>query len=232
MRKSLQVSLIAVFAALHAVLYFMSFGLWRNWGIYLAPIEGIVLGPEIGFFSALIGSATARLIRPDAAWMFGVIAEPISVLLTGLLVRGRWKPVLAVYGILLAAYFASPTGRALPLWTILDILLAMLLLFPAAKISHYLFNASSKRLPIALALISFICIATDSLLRVFLLVPCGLYSAALLLNSEALYAVFVAAAVDSYIEDAIVVIVSVIVGIPLLLSILKLKFLRKNGDRD
>lgn len=229
MRKSLQVSLIAVFAALHAVLYFMSFGLWRNWGIYLAPIEGIVLGPEIGFFSALIGSATARLIRPDdAAWMFGIIAEPISVLLTGLLARGRWKPLLAVYGILLSAYFASPSGRALPLWTILDILLAMLLVFPAAKISHYLFNAGSKRLPIALALISFICIATDSLLRVFLLVPCGLYSAALLLNSETLYAVFVAAAVDSYIEDAIVVIVSVIVGIPLLLSVLKLKVFPKN----
>ncbi len=194
----------------------------------MAPIEGIILGPEIGFFSALIGSATARLVRPDdAAWMFGIIAEPISVLLTGLLAKGKWKPVLAVYGILLSAYFASPIGRALPLWTILDILLAMLLVFPAAKISHYLFNANSKRLPIALALISFICIATDSLLRVFLLVPCELYNVVFSWNSETLYAVFVAAAVDSYVEDAIVVIVSVIVGIPLLLSVLKLKIFAK-----
>jgi hypothetical protein len=60
MRRSLQVSLIAVFGALHAVLYFISFGLWRNWGIYLEAVEGIVLGPKIGFLAAFLGSSVAR----------------------------------------------------------------------------------------------------------------------------------------------------------------------------
>ena len=225
MRKSLQVSLASVFAALHAMLYFVSFGLWRNWGIYLEPLEGIILGPKIGFFAAFVGSLTARMIKPDAFWMFGVIAEPLSVLAAGFLSKGEWKPVLAMYTVMLSAYFLHPFGRALPLWTILDILSALVLIFPAAKLSVNLFKGNVRRLSIALALVSFVCIATDSLLRVFLLVPCGLHTL-FFTSFEGLYAVFVGAAFDSYVEDVIVVVVSFLVGTPLLLSTSKL--LRKN----
>ena len=225
MRKSLQVSLASVFAALHAMFYFVSFGLWRNWGIYLEPLEGIIVGPKIGFFAAFVGSLTARMIKPDAFWMFGVIAEPLSVLAAGFLSKGEWKPVLAMYTVMLSAYFLHPFGRALPFWTILDILSALVLIFPAAKFSVNLFKGNVRRLSIALALVSFVCIATDSLLRVFLLVPCGLHTL-FFTSFEGLYAVFVGAAFDSYVEDVIVVVVSFLVGTPLLLSTSKL--LRKN----
>ena len=225
MRKSLQASLASVFAALHAMLYFVSFGLWRNWGIYLEPLEGIILGPKIGFFAAFVGSLTARMIKPDAFWMFGVIAEPLSVLAAGFLSKGEWKPVLAMYTVMLSAYFLHPFGRALPFWTILDILFALVLTFPAAKLGVNLFKGNVRRLSIALALVSFVCIATDSLLRVFLLVPCGLHTL-FFTSFDGLYMVFVGAAFDSYVEDVIVVVVSFLVGTPLLLSTSKL--LRKN----
>ncbi len=228
MRKSLQASLTAVFAALHAVLYFISFGLWRNWGIYLESVEGIILGPKIGFFAAFLGSLIARMIKPDVFWMFGIIAEPISVLVAAFLAKAKWKPVLAAYAIMLSAYFIHPFGRALPFWTILDILFALLLVYPAARLSGYLFKTDVKRLSIALVFVSFVCIATDSLVRVFLLVPCGLHS--LFFGSfEELYAVFVGAAVDSYIEDFIVVVVSFLVGVPLIISALKLKIRKGSG---
>ena len=227
MRKSLQASLAAVFAALRAVLYFISFELWRNWGIYLEPIEGIILGPKIGFFAAILGSLIARMLRPDTFWMFGIIAEPISVLMAGLLARAKWKPVLAAYAIMLSAYFIHPFGRALPFWTILDILFALLLIYPAAKFSRNLFKTDIKRLSTALILVSFVCIATDSLVRVFLLVPCGLYGS-FFGGFEGLYTVFVLAAVDSYIEDLIVVAVSFLVGVPLIISVSKLKILDKS----
>ncbi|MFZ1039171.1 MAG: hypothetical protein WAN53_04735, partial [Candidatus Bathyarchaeia archaeon] len=187
MRKSLQASLTAIFAALHSVLYFVSFGLWRNWGIYLEPVEAVVLGPRIGFLAALVGSLVARIARPDALWMFGLIAEPVSVLIAGLLARARWKPVLIAYAVMLSAYFLHPFGRALPLWTILDILLALLLIYPAARLSRALFGKDVKSLSIALVAVSFVCIATDSLVRVFLLVPCGLYGV-LFPSYEVLYA--------------------------------------------
>jgi hypothetical protein len=234
MRISQQVSLTAIFAALHAVLYFFSFGLWRNWGIYLEPIEGIVLGPKIGFFAALIGSSMARMIKPDSLWMFGIIAEPISVLLAGFLARAKWRPVLATYAIMLLAYFIHPFGSALPLWTILDILFALLLIYPSAKFSKNLFRTDVKPLSLALVLISFVCIATDSLVRIFLLVPCGLYSLfpQIFGSFEKLYGVFVLGAIDSYIEDSIVVLISFLVGVPLLMTVLKLGVFENKGKKE
>jgi hypothetical protein len=227
MRKSLQASLTAIFAALHSVLYFVSFGLWRNWGIYLEPVEAVVLGPRIGLLAALVGSLVARIARPDALWMFGLLAEPVSVLIGGLLARARWKPVLIAYAVMLSAYFLHPFGTRLPLWTILDILLALLLIYPAARLSRALFGKDVKSLSIALVAVSFVCIATDSLVRVFLLVPCGLYGA-LFPSYEALYAVFVGGAASSYVEDVIVVLVSFVAGVPLVMSASKLGILQKN----
>lgn len=173
---SKHVALVGVFAALHVVLYFISFGLWRNWAIYLEPIEGIVLGPWAGFLSALIGSIVARAIKPIDFWMFGIAAEPIGVLACGFLAKGRWKPVIAIYAFMLAAYFIHPFGRWLPIWTILDILLAFTLVYPAAKMSRSMFEADPKRLPLPLILISFIGAVTDALTRVFLLIPIGLHA--------------------------------------------------------
>jgi len=233
MRKSLQLSLASVFAALHAVLYFISFGLWRNWGIYLESIEGIILGPKVGFMAALIGSSIARMIKPDDFWMFGIIAEPISVLVAGLLAKTKWKPVLGLYVITLSAYFIHPFGQSLPLWTILDVIIAFFLIYPAAKFRGNLLELNFKHLPIKLVLISFVCIATDSLIRIFLLIPCGLYTLFTYFSTfEGLYGIFVEAAVASYIEDLIVVIVSFVMGVPLMVSVRKFKLLEGKNQKE
>ena len=216
-----RVAFIAVFAGLHAILYFMSFGLWRNWAIYLEPIEGIVLGPWAGFSAALIGSVLARMIKPIDVWMFGIVAEPMGVLACGLLAKGRWRPLMAVYASMLTAYFIHPFGRWLPLWTILDILLALALIYPVAKMGKSLFEDGVKRLTIPLILVSFIGTATDALTRVFLLIPAGLYNF-FGWPPEFVRSIFVAGALDSYIEDVLVVIVSLLVGVPLLIALRKI----------
>jgi hypothetical protein len=127
---------------------------------------------------------------------------------------------MPIYAIMLTAYFAHPFGRWLPLWTVLDTLLAFALIYPAAKIGKWFLNGDIKRLSVSLGLISFVGIATDALVRVFLLVPAGLYT--LLTSSpEVVYGIFVAGAIDSYIEDGLVVLVSFLVGIPLLLALRK-----------
>jgi len=213
-----KVALVGVFAALHVILYFMSFGLWRNWAIYLEPIEGIVLGPWAGFSAALIGSIVARMIKPVDVWMFGIVAEPMGVLACGLLAKGRWRPVAAIYAFMLTAYFVHPLGRRLPLWTILDILLAFALIYPVAKMAKSLFEEDVKRLLASLILISFIGTVTDALTRVFLLIPAGLYTF-FGWPPEGVYLIFVTGAIDSYIEDVLVVIVSFLVGAPLLVAL-------------
>lgn len=231
MNKTQKTALASIFAALHAVLYFVSFGLWRNWGVYLESIEGIILGPRIGFTAALIGALVARIIKPDPFWMFGIIAEPVSVLAAAWLAQSKWKPVLGLYLATLLAYFLHPYGRNLPLWTILDVLAAAALVYPTAKIGGTLYAANFKRLPVKLALISFVCIATDSLIRIFLLIPCGLHY--LFFESfSSLQDAFVGAAAWSYMEDFIAVFVSLIVGTPLLLAMFKIGFLRKEGGES
>jgi hypothetical protein len=150
------IAFTGVFAALHVILYFLSFGLWRNWAIYLEPVEGIILGLWAGFFAALIGSVLARAVKPIDVWMFGIIAEPVGVLATGFLAKERWKPVIVIYAIMLAAHFIHPFGIWLPLWTILDILLALALIYPAAKLSKNMFGENVKLLPVSLILLSFV----------------------------------------------------------------------------
>ncbi len=207
--------LLSVFASLHVVLYLLPFSLWRNWAVYLAPLEGIILGPQVGFFSALLGSSIGRLIRPDAMWMFGIVAEPLSVFAVGHLSRARWKLVLLVYAVLLSGYFFNPLGQSLPLWTIADILLAFLLIIPTARIAKNLVVKKDKRILLSVALLAFVCSATDSLARIFILVPGGLYT--LFFDGyESLLMVFVGSAVGSFIEDFLIVIVSLLIIVPVL----------------
>jgi hypothetical protein len=229
MRRTVRLALISVFGALHAVLFLISFGLWRNWAIYLAPIEGIILGPSAGFLAAFLGSSIARIVRFDPLWMFGIFAESTSVLCAGFLSRGKWKPVLAVFGIMLSAYFIDPVGRQLPLWTILDILLALFIVYPSARLAKSMHGIDLRRLSAVVILISFVCTATDALSRIFLLVPIGLY-VPFFGSYGALEEVFVGAAVSSYIEDALVVIVSIVVGVPLLIATSKLQMFPWNNS--
>lgn len=225
MQRTLKLGLISTFAAFHVILYFLSFGLWRNWAIYLAPIEGILLGPWAGFLAALLGSIIGRMIKPIDFWIFGIIAEPIGVMACGFLARGRWKPVLVIYAAMLTAYLAHPFGRWLPFWTILDILLAFVLVYPVAKMTENLFEQNLKHLPLSLVLLSFVGTATDALTRVFLFIPAGLYMI-FGLTPEAVYSTFVVGAIGSYVEDILVVAVSFLVGVPILVTLQRIPRLR------
>jgi hypothetical protein len=225
MSKTHQTTIIAIFAALHAVL-FLPEGPWRSFVIYLMPIEGIVLGPAAGFSSALLGSTIARLIKPTPYWMFGIIAEPLGVVAAAFLARQRWKETALIYGIMLAAYFVHPYGRLLPLWTILDLLAAFALIYPVSKIGKWVWESHGLRFPVAVTLIAFVSTVADSMTRVFMLVPGGLYSV-LWPSYEAFISTFIAGAIESYIEDLFVCIATLVVGVPLLISLQKLLGLRQ-----
>jgi len=218
--------LIGIFAALHVILYLVSPPvLWRNWAIYLEPIEGIILGPSVGFLVAFTGSIIARTIKPTDLWMFGIIAEPMGVLACGFLAKRQWKPLLTIYAVMIVAYFIHPFGRWLPLWTILDILLAFVLIYPVARTCKSMSDGGVKQLAFSTPLVSFIGTATDSVTRVFLLIPAQLYTV-LGWPVEVVYSIFVLGAIDSYIEDVLVIIVSSVVGTPLLSALRKIPGLK------
>ena len=221
------VAFTGVFAAFHATLYLISPAfLWRNWAIYLSPIEGMVLGPWAGFIAALIGSTIGRTLLPSPLWMFGIISEPLSIMSAGFLTRGKWQPVIALYAVMFAAYFISPLGQTLPFWPMLDTIAAVCLVYPAAKLSKNLFGENVNLLPASLVIVSFITVATDGLTRVFLFIPAGLYSV-LGLTPAAAAVAFLGGGVDSFIEDAFVVSIALVVGVPILLALRKVLNFKK-----
>ena len=226
MRKTQKIALIAVFASLHAVL-FLPEGPWRSFVIYLMPIEGIVLGPVAGFFGALLGSTVARLIKPSMWWMFGIIAEPLGVLSAGLLAKQRWTELTAIYGVMLAAYFIHPYGTMLPLWTVLDLIIAFLLIYPTSRMGKALWGKQRHLFPATLLLVAFVSTVADSMTRVFLLVPAGLYQFFGLDYELLANAWFIPGAVASYIEDLMVAVATLLAGIPLLLSLRRILRLEK-----
>ena len=230
MRKTQKVALIAVFASLHAVLFFPE-GPWRSFVIYLMPIEGIVLGPVAGFFSALLGSTVARLIKPSVWWMFGIVAEPLGVMGAGLLAKQRWKELIVIYGVMLAAYFVHPYGKMLPIWTVLDLIIAFLLIYPTARMGKALWGNRTYMFPAALLLVAFVSTVADSMTRVFLLVPVGLYKPFVPEGVQDFDFLanwwFIPTAVLSYIEDLMVVVATLLAGIPLLLSLRRILRLEK-----
>jgi uncharacterized membrane protein len=222
--NALRTGVVAVFSALHVTLYLLPTPLWRNWAVFLLPIEGIILGPSAGFLTALIGSGLGRIIKPTPDWMFGVIAEPLGVFVAGLLAKGKWKPVIAVYAVLLGSYLIHPVyfgGQMLPLWTIIDIPVAFILIYPAATLGKFVYEKDFLRLTLASTLIFFVSTVTDSLTRVFLLVPARLYEFFGLSFDILRDYVFVPGAILSFVEDGLAIIIAILVGVPLIVALRK-----------
>jgi len=219
MGKALKTGAVGVFAAFHVVLYLLPSPLWRNWAVFLEPIEGIILGPYAGSLTAFIGCGLGRIIKPDPQWMFGVVAEPSGVLAVGFLAKGNWKPVALIYSVMLGAYFIHPFGQMFPLWTIADIIIAFFLVYPVAKIGKSVYGKNSFNLTVAAVLIFFVGAVTDSLVRVFLLVPVRLYDFFGWPYDFLYNFVFVPGAVISFAEDGLAIIVAVLVGVPIIIAL-------------
>jgi hypothetical protein len=74
----------------------------------------------------------------------------------GFLAKKQWKPVAMIYATMLGGFFLHPLGRQLPLWRIIDILIALILVHPATRISRSIFETNTECLTIPLATISFV----------------------------------------------------------------------------
>jgi hypothetical protein len=109
----------------------------------------------------------------------------------------------------------------------LDTIAAVCLVYPAGKLSKNLFSEKMNLLPVSMVIVSFVTVAADGLTRVFLFIPAGLYSSVLGLSPAATAVVFVGGGVDSFIEDAFVVLIALVVGVPILLTLRKVLDLRK-----
>jgi hypothetical protein len=162
MEKTQKIALIAIFGALHALLSFFP-GVWRSLMVLILPLEGIILGPAMGFSSAFIGYVAGWSIRPrPEPFIFGV-GEPIGALCAGLMARGKRGYSFFIYTLMLGMFFLHPITPNLPLWTLWDIYIAYIciafsILF--VKKHPFLYKAA---MPVFFCLMTFILLLLELL---------------------------------------------------------------------
>ena len=228
-RRSIGLSVVAVLAALHIVLsYFPPLVGFRRMSIFLEPMEGIIGGPCLGFLAATVGWIGGRFVRPDVFWvenLFG-IAEAVGALGAGFLVARKWYLTAGIYGVLLLAFLAHPLARQIPLWTLWDTYLGFMAVFIAAFLVRRMRDGKSgaSRLVPTTAVIAFVSVELDVMVRVFMLIVGGLYQL-YPIPVGLLAGIFIAGAVQTPLEAIFCVLASTLVGVPALIAIEKGKIL-------
>jgi len=228
-KKTTSIAVIAVLAALHVVLSIPPGPVgFRRLSIIMEPLEGMIGGPALGFGAAIVGAIGGRVLRPEGFFIenFFGFAEGVGALGAGFLITKRWWAASTVYAGLLIAFLISPFARGVPLWTLWDTYLGFLATFPAAIVVKRtdLVHPSAKSLVPAIALITFVAVELDAMMRLFMLADLGLYQL-YGLPAGAWYAIFIAGAFQTPIEAVYSVLVASVVGGPVLIALRKAKIL-------
>ncbi len=164
-RLALIVSMSTLYAALSYLPGFPVIGVENaRIGIVsgVAPIYGFLLGPWLGFVSCLIGACINRIL--SGANLFGWLtlpATPLSAFIAGSLttlnlkaMRG-WCISASILAVLIAAWYSTPTGRALPYFPILHWIALTLILVFRGKLTSIHVKLSKSRMIIYIAIVSF-----------------------------------------------------------------------------
>ncbi|MDG6990510.1 MAG: ECF transporter S component, partial [Nitrososphaerota archaeon] len=117
-RRSAAVAAASLFAALYAVLgafpvskLLLGSGNFLTASNFVTPLAGMVFGPFVGGFAAVVGDlldAYAGYIALGSTGMSVIAADLATVLTAGLAYTGKWKAALAVPLAVLALYWIDP----------------------------------------------------------------------------------------------------------------------------
>lgn len=237
-RRTRLLVLVALFASLHGLLSAVP-GIWgpsevaRSFVIFVESLEGMVLGPRMGFISGSIGCILGRIVRPrEEGFLLGIafgMGEPIAALVAGLMFRRKWPLAALMYAAMLGIFLADPLtlSARIPLWSLWDTILAAFLILPThiAVRSALEHRGNAKRLGPAVCMVAFVSTEADMLFRIFLLVPLRFYTL-YPIPVEALPAVFLVGAFVTPIEALLSMAVSVILAVPVLLAIERSRVVR------
>ena len=154
-------ALIAIFAALYYILSLIApiniptgvGNLTITFAALFAAVIGLVLGPYLGFTSALLGASIAWILPPSGGNLFGLpflLSPALNALVTGLIFYKKWKFGFAIFGILIVAFLFTP-----PIWPVtenwfvaaavlFDKIIALLLILPIALFAKQLSFAKAS----------------------------------------------------------------------------------------
>jgi hypothetical protein len=127
-------------------------------GAIIIPIIGILLGPVIGGYAALVGALIGQTIAPYGA-VFGFltfIPPTLGAVAAGLLAHKKWQHAALLLGSLILLWYATDVGAQLWYFPYLHILAVLVILVWGRRIS-----LARGNLFFSVFLIAFCAILTD-----------------------------------------------------------------------
>lgn len=168
--STVDVSLIAVFAALQALLTFFPFTITIGvsgqitLGVVGASLIGILLGPVIGGLAVLIGSFVGFFLNPAGAifGIFTVIPPFFGAVGAGCVKIKRGYVAGSVILASLLVFFAHPFGREAFIYPWLNIVAMIAAFSPLAYLAGSTFGSSGSTKPmLGIVMAAFVGVLTD-----------------------------------------------------------------------
>ncbi len=243
------IATIAVFSALYAALRPVPLGpmigLSASFSVSdaLVPLYGIILGPYIGGLSVVIGTFVGMALGKAPVFLgLDFLPGLVNAVALGFLVRKKWLPVVVLNAGLMVAFILEPmtslvmniplgAGSIAVPYVWLHIIAFIVLLSPLSlKAAHWVQTIRTGYLTAGIALLSFIGtmmqhLTGNLLFEIVLGTPIGGMS---LQSFQGIWAV----TFFTYpVERAVIVIISVLVGVPLV-RILKRSLFAERPDQS
>lgn len=146
-----QVSVIGVFAALHAVVSLLPFTLTIGvsgqitLGVLTGPLIGILAGPVVGGAAVLVGSLIGGFINPAGA-IFGIasfVPPTVGAVGAGLVrsARSYLAGIILLLSVLI--FYSHPFGREVVYYPWLHLVAAVVAILPLSKVLREDFGSTS-----------------------------------------------------------------------------------------
>jgi uncharacterized membrane protein len=134
--------------------------------VVIYPLIGLVLGPWIGFVTAILGNLIAWILPTST--MFGLLLIPagaLSAFISGCLshrfVITNWKAASGILSILILLWYLTPVGVEAPLYPILHLTALGLILFFRDRISLYMHSTEQAQQILGSAICCYGSVLTD-----------------------------------------------------------------------
>jgi hypothetical protein len=171
------IALIAVFAALYYIVSLISPfipavaipEITIKLEALIASIYGILMGPYLGFLTALLGAVITWILPPSGGISYGLpflLSPPLNALVVGLIFYKKWKYAFGVLAVLILAFWFLPPSQPLSeFWYVgfavtWDKIIALALIFPVVKLAKF---KSLKMQALFYFLLAFIGNQTDNM---------------------------------------------------------------------
>ena len=128
----------------------------------IASIFGLLMGPYLGFLTALLGAFVTWILPPSGGISYGLpflLSPPLNALVVGFIFYKKWKYAFAVLASLIVVFWFLPPSQPLSefwyvsLATTWDKIIALALIFPVVKLAKF---KSMKLQPLFYFLLAFI----------------------------------------------------------------------------